>query len=125
MKTAVKVRRIVVALAALTWLGVCDRGALGQDAKGTNLEVHEWSVWVADPNLENANARDRYVSGMPSWVNSVRTRDVHQEEARLTPMNVITFYGEPVPDQEVTLQVPSGQFLAHWPTGELKNRRLR
>ena len=37
----------------------------------------------------------------------------------------MTFYGDPAADVEVTLQSPSGQFLAHWPSGELKNRRLR
>jgi hypothetical protein len=89
------------------------------------LEIHEWSVWIADPNVENANARERYQSAMPTAVTTIRSREVPRGEERLAPVSVITFYGDAMPDQEVTLQAASGQFVAHWPAAELKNRRLR
>jgi hypothetical protein len=103
------------------WLQV---PAPAQDGK-KKLEIHEWSVWIADPNVENANARERYQSAMPTAVTTIRSREVPRGEDRLAPVSVITFYGDAIPDQEVTLQPSSGQFVAHWPAAELKNRRLR
>jgi hypothetical protein len=114
----------LIASAVLACGAVSLTPAIGQDSK-TRLEVHEWGVWIVDPNLPNANARERYVSAMPGAVSSVRSREAPKGEARLSPVSVLTFYGAPVAEQELSLQIQSGQFLAHWPTGESKNRRLR
>jgi hypothetical protein len=98
---------------------------MAADDPKKKLEVHEWSFWIADPNVENANARDKYPTALPTSVSTTRGYQAKRDEPRLAPVSVLTFYGEAIEELDVSLQAQAGQFVAHWPPAELKNRRLR
>lgn len=87
------------------------------------FEVHEWSIWVADPTMDQANALAPYSSAMPGMVETERTRIA--QPAKISPVHVLTMHGEPAPDVEAEVRLQSGRFLAHWPPAERKNNRLR
>lgn len=97
--------------------------ALGQDVE--KFEVHEWAVWIVDPTVEQANARDRYPSAMPGVVSSIRSRQGIRDKNAVSPLSVLTFYGAAVEDLEVSLRIQSGRFVASWPKAQQKSRRLR
>lgn len=104
---------------ACAWLG----SAAAADVK--KFDLHEWAVWVADPNLAQANARDRYPNAMPTTVTSSRHSEARRDEPRISPVAVITFYGEPVGDLDLELRLPGASVLAHWPKADQSGRRLR
>ena len=87
------------------------------------FDVHEWSVWIVDPTLDMANHADHFSSLMPGAVDSNRPRA--SERGPLSPLHLLTFHGEEVPDLEVDLRVESGRFLAWWPPVDVRNNRLR
>ncbi len=125
MRMNASLRRIMTlgVAAASTGLVLLLASVAADDA--TKLEVHEWSFWILDLNAESANAKDRYTSALPVLVNSLRSRETKRDEDPLSPLTVMTFYGEPAGDVEVTVQTQAGQFVAHWPSAEVKNRRMR
>ncbi|HVX13022.1 MAG TPA: hypothetical protein VHC22_17695 [Pirellulales bacterium] len=86
-------------------------------------DLHDLSLWGLDPTLEQANELQHYPSAMPGVVDTDRSRA--NEGRKLTPLSLITLYGEPVKDLEVDLRVQSGRFVGHWPPAESKSGRLR
>jgi hypothetical protein len=97
--------------------------ASGQDEEVGKFEVHEWSLWAIDSTQDLANGLDQYSSAMPGPVETERTRVPKEHKA--TPVAVMTFHGEPTPELEVEVQIPSGRVLANWPPARRKNNRLR
>ncbi len=99
-------------------------GARAADAIG--VELHEWSLWIVDPTLAQANAKDHYPNNLPVFVESVRSRLPGREENRPSPLGMMTFYGDPAKGVEVEMQLAaSSRFLAHWPPAESKSKRIR
>jgi len=110
---------VLAILAALLVLG----GRVGVAEEKHNYEVHEWSVWIADPTLPAINSQVHYPSALPG--ESLRSRRLPSGEKRPSPISMLTFYGEPLSDLEIELQLPAGRWLGHFPTGEIKGQRLR
>ena len=90
------------------------------------VELHEWSLWIVDPTLTQANSKDHYPNNLPVFVESVRSRLSGRAENRPSPLGMITFYGEAAKDVEVEMQLASSsRFMAHWPPAESKSKRVR
>lgn len=101
-------------------LGVARSPAQDEDAK---IQAHEWSFWIVDPTLDQANHLAAYASLMPILVDTDRSRVV--DKSPFSPLGMVALYGENCADAEVDYRIQSGRFLAHWPPGEKKNNRLR
>jgi len=116
--------RFLTALACLAVAGpTCLKTALAADAP--QLEIHDISVWLGDPTVEHYNNRNRYPNAMPSSVRTARQDADSPDEMLPAPFAVITFYGDPVDDFEIDLQLKNGRFLAHWPPARSKSKRMR
>ena len=90
------------------------------------LEIHEWSLWIVDPTLNQTNAKDQYPNTLPVFVDSTRSRLTGRTENRPSPLGMITFYGEPASNVEVEFQLASSsRFYGHWPSAETKTKRAR
>ena len=90
------------------------------------VELHEWSLWVVDPTLTQANAKDHYPNNLPVFVESVRSRLSGRAENRPSPLGMIALYGEAATGVEVEMQLASSsRFMAHWPPAESKSKRVR
>ena len=104
-------------------------------ADKADFEVHEWSFHVIDPTVKHANDKDHFANALPGLANSLREAPVagapvayapgSPAKSTIAPLAMLTFYGQPARSIDVTLRAASGRFLAHWPRGEEKNRRLQ
>lgn len=95
-----------------------------EDAPG--LEVHEWSVWVGEPQGKGINSVSDYISAMPGLVETDRSRrrETGKQEGP-PPLSVMTLYGQPPEVVDVDLKIPTGRPVAQWPKSEGKSNRLR
>ena len=91
----------------------------------TKFEVHDWSVWVGEPQAPSINSVADYTSAMPGIVETERSRRREASKPGPTPMSLITLYGEPPEFVDVDLRVSSGRPVAQWPRSEGKSNRLR
>lgn len=112
----------VVAMA----LFAMNRLAEAQDM--ASFEVHEWSVWMGEPQATGVNALAGYISAMPGLVETDRTR--RRDSAKgapspMTPLSVMTLYGPPPEVVDIDLKIPAGRPIAQWPKSEGKSNRLR
>jgi len=89
------------------------------------IEVHEWSVWVAEPQGTHMNALADYRSAMPGLVDTERSRLRDADKPGPTPVSLMTIYGEPPEVVDIELRVAAGRPLAQWPRSEGKANRLR
>jgi hypothetical protein len=90
------------------------------------VELHEWSMWIVDPTLTQANAKDHYPNNLPVFIDSLRSRLSGRAENRPSPLGMITLYGEAATGLEVEMQLASSsRFMAHWPPAESKSKRVR
>jgi hypothetical protein len=89
------------------------------------FEVHQWGVWMADPAVETANLRDQYTSALPVGVETLRPHKLKNAKPGPSPLNLMTFYGQPAGAIEIDLRIVAGSFVGSWPAAELKNNRLR
>ncbi len=89
------------------------------------LEVHEWSVWVGEPQATSINSLADYTSAMPGIVETDRSRRREAGKPGPTPMSLIALYGDPPEVVDVDLRVVSGRPVAQWPRSEGKSNRLR
>lgn len=90
------------------------------------VELHEWSLWVVDPTLTQANAKEHYPNNLPVFIDSVRSRLSGRAENRPSPLGMIMLYGEPTTGLEIEMQLAaSSRFMAHWPPAESKSKRVR
>ncbi len=100
--------------------------AIADDAPA--FEVHEWSVWVGEPQAKGMNSQIDYLSAMPGLVETERSRRREpgkSSPSAMTPLSVMTLYGQPPEFVDLDLKVPSGRPIAHWPKSEGKSNRLR
>lgn len=92
------------------------------------FEVHEWSVWVGEPQATGINAVAGYLSAMPGLVETERSR--RRDSAKgapspISPLSMMTLYGTPPEVVDIDLKIPAGRPIAQWPKSEGKSNRLR
>lgn len=95
-----------------------------EDAPG--LEVHEFSVWVGEPQGKGVNSVADYISTMPGLVETDRSRrrETGKQEGP-PPLSVMTLYGQPPEVVDIDLKMTTGRPVAQWPKSEGKSNRLR
>lgn len=117
-----------VLLAALTSALVFSDSLHAQsEPRQTQVEAHEWSVWVANPAQTTFNTSRLYGNAMPNIVGTSRPRlDENKVNAfNAAPISVVQMFGEPSEDVDVDLQVKKGSILSHWPPGKARSGRLQ
>lgn len=108
---------------AITALSMLAAFAGGQDT--ADFEVHEISLWVADRGKPLVNDHDMAPSGLPSMVESKRSRTAPPDKPALTPLGLIVLTGSPQPSVDIDVRLTDGRVLAHWPKAEVRNNRVR
>jgi hypothetical protein len=88
------------------------------------FEMHHWGVWLADPAQDRINAREHFLTNMPRSIETSRPRKMKNDKKPPSPLNVVTFYGEPTKTVDLDLRVKAGAPLAHWPPAQIKSSRL-
>src|SRR6516164_1032497 len=71
------------------------------------MELHEWSVWVGEPQAKQINALTDYISAMPGVVETDRGR--RSEKSAPSPVSVMTIYGEPPEVVDIDLRITGGR----------------
>jgi len=98
------------------------------DKAETPVEVHEWSVWVANPAQTSWNSSRVYRNGMPSSVGTSRPKLEEKDLNGRFPVPALSFaqfFGEPAKDVDVEVKIKQGAFLAHWPPSNERGGRLQ
>jgi hypothetical protein len=96
----------------------------GDEEERGFFEVHHWGVWLADPALDQVNARESFLTAMPTAVETTRPRRMKQDIKPPKPLNVVTFYRQPAAQIDIDLRAKGGTFVAHWPPAQVKSNRL-
>ena len=115
-------------LTAATSLFVTSAGRGFDDQAQSPVEVHEWSVWVANPAQPNWNASRVYRNAMPTSVGTSRPKFEGKElDAKfpIASLSFAQFFGEPAKDVDVEVKIKQGAFLAHWPPSTERGGRLQ
>lgn len=89
------------------------------------MEIHEWSVWIGEPQARGINSSMDYISVMPGLVETERSRRRESGKPGPSPLNVMTLYGKPPEVVDIDLKIPSGRPVAQWPKSDGKSNRLR
>ena len=89
------------------------------------LELHEWSVWLAEPQGKEINTLASHASAMPGVVETERSRRREADKPAPSPVGVMTLYGEPPEVVDIDLRIAAGRPIAQWPRSEGKASRLR
>jgi hypothetical protein len=98
------------------------------DKAQTPVEVHEWSVWVANPAQTTWNSSRVYRNAMPSSVGTSRPKFEGKDLGAKFPIPALSFaqlFGEPAKDVDVEVKIKQGAFLAHWPPSSERGGRLQ
>ncbi len=116
------------------WLTVavslCGSGlSWGFDDKAqTPVEVHEWSIWVANPAQTTWNGTRVYRNAMPTSVGTSRPKFEGKEldgKFPIATLSFVQFFGEPAKDVDVEVRIKQGTMLAHWPPSTERSGRLQ
>src|SRR5690242_5642304 len=99
--------RLLVGLAILAALASAP--ARAEDAP--NLEIHEWSVWLAEPQGMQFNTLSEYRSCMPGLVDTERSRRPDIDKPGPSPLSLMTIYGEPPEVADIDLRIAAGRPL--------------
>ena len=102
--------------------------AMADDKAESPVEVHEWSVWVANPAQPTWNASRVYRNAMPSSVGTSRPKFEGKDldgKFPVAPLSMIRFFGEPKKDVDVEIKIKQGTYLAHWPPGAERGGRIQ
>ena len=89
------------------------------------LEIHEWSVWIGEPQGKAINSLTDHASAMPGVVETERSRRRESDKPAPSPVGVMTLYGEPPEVVDIDLRIAAGRPVAQWPRSEGKSNRLR
>lgn len=99
---------------------------IAADDDGPPLELHEWSVWLGEPQSKSLNASADYPTTMPGLVDSERSRRRETDKKpKPSPIGMITLYGTPPEVCDVDLKITAGRPISQWPRSEGKAARLR
>ena len=121
MKRSLWLGTLVVLMLAVAGAG----RARGDEAPAPSFEIHEWSVWVGEPQGKQVNAVADYASAMPGVVETERPRRLESTKPVPSPVSVMTLYGEPPEVVDIDLKIAAGRPIAQWPRSEGKSNRLR
>lgn len=113
----------LVASSCLLMLALAGQMALAADETPL-LELHEWSVWIGEPQAKTINGGNDYPTAMPGLVETERSRK-REEKPKPAPIGVMTIYGEPPEVVDVDLKISAGRPISQWPRSEGKSNRLR
>ncbi len=64
----------------------------GEEDERGFFEVHHWGVWLADPALDKVNAREQFLTTMPTAVETTRPRRMKDDKKPAAPVNIVTFH---------------------------------
>jgi hypothetical protein len=98
------------------------------DKAQTPVEVHEWSVWVANPAQTTWNSPRVYRNAMPTSVGTSRPKFEGKELDAKFPvasLSLAQFFGDPAKDVDVEVKIKQGALLAHWPPSNERGGRLQ
>jgi hypothetical protein len=98
------------------------------DKAQTPVEVHEWSVWVANPAQTTWNSPRVYRNAMPTSVGTSRPKFEGKElDSRfpIASLSFVQFFGESAKDVDVDVRIKQGALLAHWPPSNERGGRLQ
>jgi hypothetical protein len=121
-KTRIAPALVVVLILCLASV-CCSSRARADDAPP--LEIHEWSVWIGEPQGKAINSVTDFASAMPGVVETERSRRRESEKPAPSPLGVMTLYGEPPEVVDIDLRIATGRPVAQWPRSEGKSNRLR
>jgi hypothetical protein len=93
--------------------------------EAANLEVHEWSVWIGEPQGKQFNGAADFPTTMPGLVDSERSRKRDPAKPKPSPLGLMTIYGTPPEVVDVDLRITAGRPISQWPRSEGKSNRLR
>lgn len=89
------------------------------------FEVHEWVIFVCDPNQPQANASSLFLSTLPDFMGGRRNAAPVEKADEPGPVGVIRFSGNSGADKvDVLLENKGGKFLAHWPKAQTRTTGL-
>src|ERR1700735_4933142 len=109
-------------------LGGSDHSWGFDDKAQTPVEVHEWSIWVANPAQTTWNGTRVYRNAMPTSVGTSRPKFEGKEldgKFPLASLSFVQFFGEPAKDVDVEVRIKQGAMLAHWPPSTERSGRLQ
>ncbi|WP_010584946.1 hypothetical protein [Schlesneria paludicola] len=115
--------KILAVPSVLLMLAVAGSMALAAD-DAPLLELHEWSVWIGEPQAKTINGGGDYPTAMPGLVETERSRK-RDEKPKPAPIGVMTVYGEPPEVVDIDLKITAGRPISQWPRSEGKSNRLR
>jgi hypothetical protein len=99
--------------------------SMAAEDEAVNLEVHEWSVWIAEPQGKQMNSASDFPTAMPGLVESERSRKIDSEKPKPAPLSLMTIYGTPPEVADVDLRMTAGRPISQWPRSDGKSNRLR
>jgi hypothetical protein len=103
-------------------------GSRADDKAQAPIEVHEWSVWVANPAQTTINTARVYANAMPGSVGTSRPKIEDKDLAGrfpIAPVSVAQFFGDACKDVDVEIRPKKGSFVAHWPPATERGGRLQ
>lgn len=125
MKTKTATRSQRSAACLLGFLAIVALGVSFAADDAPPLELHEWSVWVAEPQGKSFNAATEFPTAMPGLVESERSRKRDPDKPKPAPVSLMTLYGTPPEVADVDLKISAGRPISQWPRSEGKASRLR
>jgi hypothetical protein len=125
------------AMAAVT-TGPAGDGAASAPAKSMpaaptiNVNVVNWTVFVADVSAREMNRREAFFNTLPAFINDSRrereTAGDGGERPGLVPIGMVRITPDGVVNTDATLDVElsykSGRVLGHWPPGKVRSSGL-
>lgn len=89
------------------------------------FEVHEWVIFICDPNQPQANAGSLFLSTLPDFMAGRRTAAAVEKLNEPTPIGLIRFTGNSGGEKvDVLLENKGGRFLGHWPKAQTRTNGL-
>jgi hypothetical protein len=89
------------------------------------FEVHEWVIFVCDPNQPQANASTLFSSTLPDFMGGRRPPASADKVNEPSPIGLIRFTGNSGNDKvDVLLENKGGRFLGHWPKAQTRTTGL-
>ena len=89
------------------------------------FEVHEWVIFICDPNQPQANAGSLFLSTLPDFMSGRRATAPIEKANEPVPIGLIRFNGNSGADKvDVLLENKGGRFLTHWPKAQTRTTGL-
>ncbi len=87
-----------------------------------SFEVHEWVIFICDPNQPQTNASAMFQSTLPDFIAGRRLPAPVEKESEPGPIGLIRFQGSSGGEKvDVLLENKGGKFLARWPKAQTRS----